>query len=164
LYFWCNMNHFSWLGLCCLHGREEWKWREFDPISLIELVLEFDPEDIGRKYHCKRRACKKHSIKSIIMRTPRVQWRKTGQPMKMVRNEASSIPAPIHFEKNTLANWPWARERAQRRRYEAVFEMDPKNRRGIINLAQTQLSQWSSARTPHRTRTRRGHARVHQLP
>jgi hypothetical protein len=36
------------------------------------------------------------------------------------------IPPPIVFYKNTLDNWEWAKESAQRRKYEAVLDIDPK--------------------------------------
>ena len=36
------------------------------------------------------------------------------------------IPPPIVFYKNTFDNWPWAKDKAQRRRYDAVFEILPR--------------------------------------
>lgn len=37
-----------------------------------------------------------------------------------------SIPPPIVFSKKTFASYPCAKERAHRRRYEAVLEIAPK--------------------------------------
>jgi hypothetical protein len=38
---------------------------------------------------------------------------------------APYIPPPIVFSKNTLDSWPCANDKAQRRKYDAVFEIDP---------------------------------------
>lgn len=45
--------------------------------------------------------------------------------MNRVKNDPSSIPEPKHFEKKTLANWAWAKDKAHRRKYDAVFDIDP---------------------------------------
>jgi len=39
---------------------------------------------------------------------------------------AEVIPPPTVFSKKTLDNWPWAKERAHKRKYEAVFDILPK--------------------------------------
>lgn len=36
------------------------------------------------------------------------------------------IPVSIVFWKNTYDSWEWASDKAHRRKYEAVFEMQPK--------------------------------------
>lgn len=36
------------------------------------------------------------------------------------------IPPPIVLDKKTFDNWPWASDKAQRRKYEAVFDIVPK--------------------------------------
>ena len=79
------------------------------------------------KYHYNRRACRKHSIKSIPIITPNVILSHRTQPTINTIILPVTIPPPIVFSKNTLASYPCANESAQRRRYEAVFEIDPLN-------------------------------------
>ena len=49
-----------------------------------------------------------------------------GQPMTKMITFPSIIPAPIHFSKNTFANYPWDKDKAQRRKYESVLLIDPR--------------------------------------
>lgn len=37
-----------------------------------------------------------------------------------------SKPPPIHFSKKVLANYEWAKDKAHRRKYEAVLEIEPR--------------------------------------
>ena len=62
---------------------------------------------------------------SIIISTAKVMMQQTKYPTRIVRRDPSTIPAPMVFEKKTLASWEWARESAQRRRYDAVCEIPP---------------------------------------
>ena len=76
--------------------------------------------------HCRRRACRKHSIESIPIMTPAVIDTKKYIPIKIIIALALTIPPPIVFSKNTRASWPWAKDKAHKRRYDAVFEILPK--------------------------------------
>jgi len=49
----------------------------------------------------------------------------TGHPITNTKIDPSSIPEPKHLEKNTLANYPWAKESAHKRRYDAVLLIEP---------------------------------------
>lgn len=46
---------------------------------------------------------------------------------------APSIPPPIVFSKKTFDNCPCASDKAHRRRYEAVFEIEP-NTNSIVSI------------------------------
>ena len=66
--------------------------------------------------HCRRRAWRKHSIESIPMITPAVIDTKKYIPINIMIALALTIPPPIVFSKNTRANWPWANDKAHKRR------------------------------------------------
>lgn len=55
-----------------------------------------------------------------------MQCKNTGQPITNTITFPSTIPAPIHFSKNTLANYPCAKDKAHKRKYEAVLLIDPR--------------------------------------
>lgn len=63
---------------------------------------------------------------SMPIMTPKVILKNKYIPMRMMRILEDVIPPPTVFSKKTFDNCPWARERAHRRRYEAVFEMLPR--------------------------------------
>lgn len=52
-------------------------------------------------------------------------FKKRNQPIIIVRALPSTIPPPTVFSKNTFANYPCAKLNAQRRKYDAVFEIEP---------------------------------------
>ena len=83
--------------------------------------------------HWRRRACKKHSIESMPMITPAVIETKKYIPINIMIAFALTIPPPIVFSKNTRANWPWANDKAHKRRYDAVFEILP-NTNSIVSI------------------------------
>jgi hypothetical protein len=63
---------------------------------------------------------------SIAIITPREIFRKKYSPIMIMIVLALLMPPPIVFSKNTLESCPWASDNAQRRRYEAVFEILPR--------------------------------------
>lgn len=78
--------------------------------------------------------CKKHSSTSIIKSTPKVTaikgYQITKEPIVSAPVEALD-PNLCHGTiriscRNTRASWEWASERAQRRKYDAVFETVPR--------------------------------------
>lgn len=98
------------------------------------------PPWISHPYHCSLRACKKHSITSMHIRTNIVTCTNTAQPMKIEIKLQLSIPPPIVFEKNTFASYPWASDNAQRRRYDAVFEILPSTNSIVSMIWWTKIS------------------------
>ena len=48
-----------------------------------------------------------------------------SQPINIPITFPVTILPPKVFSKKTLDNWPCAKERAHRRKYEAVFEIEP---------------------------------------
>ena len=62
---------------------------------------------------------------SIPMITPNVMLSHSTHPIIRTIILPVSIPPPSVFSKKTLASYPWANDRAHRRRYDAVFEIDP---------------------------------------
>lgn len=93
---------FCWMGRVNAKGLKAW------PSALKNLLLNYT--------HCRRRACKKHSIVSIPIITPIVMLKKKYIPIAMMIVLALWIPPPIVFYKKTLDSWPWAKDNAQRRR------------------------------------------------
>ncbi len=89
----------------------------FHPSALKNLLL--------NSTHCNLKACKKHYIVSIPIITPKVMLKNRYIPMQITITFAPCIPPPIVFYKNTLDSCPWAKESAQRRRYDAVLEILP---------------------------------------
>lgn len=65
-------------------------------------------------------------MKSMHIITANVTLMKMKNPTKIYIKEAVSIPAPIVFSKNTLANYPCAKDKAQSLKYDAVFDTAPK--------------------------------------
>lgn len=47
-------------------------------------------------------------------------------PIKITKILDEVMPPPTVFSKNTLDNWPWAKDKAHKRRYEAVLDILPK--------------------------------------
>ncbi len=66
-------------------------------------------------------------------RTPKVVPAKIPYPMK-VANQFTLRVDRIAFSQNTVASSEWARERAHRRRYEAVFDTIPRTN-SIVSIA-----------------------------
>ncbi len=134
-------NHYSsltrsalaWIGSTSVNGVN------FHPSALKNLFW--------NSTHCRRNACKKHSIVSIPMMTPNVMLNHKNIPITIVIALAPWIPPPIVFSKNTFDNCPWANDNAQRRRYEAVFEIEPKTN-SIVSMiwwtATSLISSWWS--------------------
>lgn len=120
-------------------GSTSVKGANFHPSALKNLLL--------NSTHWSLNACKKHSIVSIPMMTPKVILKNKYIPITMVMAFAPSIPPPIVFSKNTFDSWPWANDRAQRRKYEAVFEIVP-NTNSIVSMiwctAISLMSSWWS--------------------
>lgn len=59
------------------------------------------------------------------MMTPKVMLNHKNIPITITMALAPSIPPPIVFSKKTFDNCPCASDKAHRRRYEAVFEIEP---------------------------------------
>jgi len=57
---------------------------------------------------------------SININTKNVNNTNTGYPIKIIKNDPELIPAPTVFSKKTLASYECAKDKAQRRKYEAV--------------------------------------------
>ena len=97
--------------------------------SLNVRALNFHPSALKNLFcistHCKRSPCRKHSIKSIPIITPNVMLVNKNMPTIMTKIFPVSIPPPIVFSRNTLDSWPCAKDKAHKRRYEAVFEILP---------------------------------------
>jgi len=75
---------------------------------------------------CRRRVCSVHSSKSMHMSTPKVAPMKTKKPRYISMTEPLWNPPFKQLSKKTFASWEWARDKAQRRKYEAVFETVPR--------------------------------------
>lgn len=123
----------AWMGSTSVRGAN------FHPSALKNLLW--------NSTHCSLNACKKHSIVSIPMMTPKVMLKNKNIPITIVIALAPSIPPPIVFSKNTFDNWPWAKDKAQRRKYDAVFEIAP-NTNSIVSIiwctAISLMSSWWS--------------------
>ncbi len=120
-------------------GSTSVKGTNFHPSALKNLLW--------NSTHCSLKACKKHSIVSIPIMTPKVMLKNRYIPIAIVIALAPSIPPPIVFLKNTFDSWPWANDKAQRRKYEAVFEIAP-NTNSIVSMiwctAISLMSSWWS--------------------
>ena len=133
--------HYSFLTASALAwmGSTRVKGANFHPSALKNLLL--------NSTHCNLNACKKHSIVSIPIMTAKVMLKNKNMPITMVIAFALSIPPPIVFSKNTFESCPWANDKAQRRRYEAVFEIAP-NTNSIVSIiwwtAISLMSSWWS--------------------
>jgi len=94
-------------ALAC-KGPSRDKGKNFLPSALKNLLSNYT--------HCRRRACRKHSIVSMAMMTPTEMLKKKYIPNAITIVFADYIPPPIVFCKKTRESWPWARDKAQRRR------------------------------------------------
>jgi len=102
---------FAWIGSTSVKGVN------FHPSALKNLFW--------NSTHWRRKACKKHYMVSIPMMTPKVMLNHKNIPITITMALAPSIPPPIVFSKKTFDNCPCASDKAHRRRYEAVFEIEP---------------------------------------
>jgi len=81
-------------------------------------------------YQCNRRACKNADKPSITQRMTTVNWNHMKN-MKQSENAAPIPPEPLNplervISQRTSESCACASESAQRRRYDAVFEMHPR--------------------------------------
>ena len=53
---------------------------------------------------------------------------KRNHPIRIAIIFPDYIPPPRVFSKKTLANYPWAKLKAHNLKYEAVLEIDPKDK------------------------------------
>ena len=77
-------------------GADKFKGKNFLPSALKNLLL--------NSTHCRRKACKKHSIESIPRMTPTVIDTKKYMPIRMIMALALTIPPPMVFSKKTRDN------------------------------------------------------------
>ncbi len=92
----------AWIGTTRVKGAN------FHPSALKNLFWNYT--------HCRRNACRKHSIVSIPIITAKVMLNHKNIPITITIAFAPSIPPPIVFSKNTFDNWPCANDNAHRRK------------------------------------------------
>lgn len=85
---------------------------------------------------------------SIPMITPNVMLSHSTHPIIRTIILPVSIPPPSVFSKKTLASYPWANDRAHRRRYDAVFEIDPSTNSIVSIIWWTKISPNSNSPCP----------------
>lgn len=133
-YSYLTASAFAWMGSTSVRGLN------FHPSALKNLFW--------NSTHCRRNACKKHYIVSIPIMTPNVMLNHKNIPITITMALAPYMPPPIVFSKKTFDNCPCASDNAQRRRYEAVFEIDPKTNSIVSIIWWTVISLISSSWSP----------------